>query len=484
MQLEQLTAEVRPRGRWEAVDLGFAMVRRHFPRLLAAWLLCIGPLWALILWGSQWLGIGWAIIAIWWLKPLCDRVPLFVLSRALFGPPPSLGETLRAWPKLLVPNWWHSLVTTRLSGTRSLLLPVSMLEGLRGADRKRRATVLIRHSGGCASSLAFVSALYEGILAIGIAMLIMMFVPDDGSMEWVDLAIEGSFTRGVPSALLWTALGCWLVAITLVELFYVGGGFGLYLNARTHLEGWDVELAFRKLGRRLAGAAAALALLVFGSAQAQAVDLERTEEQQEAAGEIAEILKHEDFKVKKITTWEAKDRTSRPDFSGAGSVFQVLGYILFWAAVAVALYFLAHYLARHWRSLRGLERSPEKATVTAARSVAGLDVTPESLPDDVVAAARARWQAGDASGALSLLYRGALSWLVHRLELPIRDSDTEGDCLRRAAEISEANSRDYFTRLTGSWVGAAYAGHAPRPEEMDALLNNWPYRGGKTGTTR
>jgi hypothetical protein len=38
MRLEDITAEVRPRGRWEAVDLGFAMVRRHFGRLLIAWL--------------------------------------------------------------------------------------------------------------------------------------------------------------------------------------------------------------------------------------------------------------------------------------------------------------------------------------------------------------------------------------------------------------------------------------------------------------
>src|SRR5207342_1489924 len=44
------------------------------------------------------------------------------------------------------------------------------------------------------------------------------------------------------------------VASTALEPFYVGAGFGLYLNRRTQLEAWDVELAFRRLRERLGGA--------------------------------------------------------------------------------------------------------------------------------------------------------------------------------------------------------------------------------------
>ena len=102
MQLEDLTAEVRPRSHWEAVDLGFALVRRHFPRLLVAWLLCVGPLWAVLLLLMKWVPPGIIILAIWWLKPVYGRVTLFHLSRALFGATPRLRDTLRAWPGLLV----------------------------------------------------------------------------------------------------------------------------------------------------------------------------------------------------------------------------------------------------------------------------------------------------------------------------------------------------------------------------------------------
>jgi hypothetical protein len=473
MRLEDITAEVRPRGRWEAVDLGFAMVRRHFPRLLLAWFLCIGPIWALFLWGSQWIGLPLAIIVIWWLKPIYERLPLFVLSRALFGPPPTIRETLRAWPKLMISHLGHALVAARLSGTRTLLLPVTMLEGLRGSDRKQRAAVLTRHSGGCAGSLTFVCALYEGVLAIGVAMLLAMFIPDEGSVDWRELFVETGMRRGLPPALMWIFVSCWLVSLTLVELFYTGAGFGLYLNARTHLEGWDVELAFRRLGRRLA-AALAIVLTFLSIPNGSAEDLELTKEKAEVREEIDAVLKHEDFKIHKVQTWRVKSSVA-PESGGLFSAFSGLGYVLFWAGVAVAVYFLARFIAKHVHSLRGLERLRSAEAIQPARTVAGLDVAPESLTDDIVAVARERWLAGETRTALSLLYRGALSRLVHTLGLAIKDSDTEGDCLRASAAITVPSSRDYFTELTRHWVTAAYADRSPQSAEMEFLLNSWPF---------
>ena len=42
----------------------------------------------------------------------------------------------------------------------------------------------------------------------------------------------------------------WL-AVAFIEPFYVGAGFGLYLNRRTQLEAWDLEIAFRRMRKRL-----------------------------------------------------------------------------------------------------------------------------------------------------------------------------------------------------------------------------------------
>jgi hypothetical protein len=37
MRLDEVTAEIRPRSDWEAVDLGLAMIRRDFWRCLSVW---------------------------------------------------------------------------------------------------------------------------------------------------------------------------------------------------------------------------------------------------------------------------------------------------------------------------------------------------------------------------------------------------------------------------------------------------------------
>ncbi len=38
-----------------------------------------------------------------------------------------------------------------------------------------------------------------------------------------------------------------LIALSIIEPLYVAAGFTLYLNRRTHLEAWDIELAFRSI---------------------------------------------------------------------------------------------------------------------------------------------------------------------------------------------------------------------------------------------
>ena len=46
------------------------------------------------------------------------------------------------------------------------------------------------------------------------------------------------------------------VADTVIEPYFVGAGFSLYLNRRSELEGWDLEVEFRRMAQRHAGARA------------------------------------------------------------------------------------------------------------------------------------------------------------------------------------------------------------------------------------
>jgi len=128
------------------------------------------------------------------------------------------------------------------------------------------------------------------------------------------------------------------------------------------------------------------------------------------------------------------------------------------------------------RSLRDRERAPPTTRPVLPMVRFGLDLRPESLPPDVVAAARARFAAGDAQGALSLLYRGALVHLVRGAGLRIPASATEGECERAARKTVDAALANDFSALTRAWTYCAYARQAPESAAFEALCASWSPR--------
>jgi Domain of unknown function (DUF4129) len=482
MRLEDVSAQLRPRGPWEAVDLGFALTRRHFPLIISAWMLTVVPLWVALLVLTRWVPTGLIVFSIWWMKPLYDRVPLFILGRALFGAPPRLREVLRAWPAMLWGRFGRLMLLSRLSAHRALVMPVVDLEGQRGTGYSERAGVLKRQAGSTASALMFFAVLYELALIFGLFSFIGMATsPEGGATQLWEAFVDAAFVRGhMPGWLQSLVLGGWLVALTLVELFYVGGGFGLYLNCRTHLEGWDVELAFKRLVRRL-GKAGVIVCAVVLAGSAGAVELEKPRPASGGADPVAQetierVIKHPDFTVHKAERYVSQSKGGAPTKFGNWSWLEMFGAVTYWALIAGAVLCVAWliYKNRHVFNRVGTARAKE-AKPSGPRTVMGLDLSPESLPADIAAAAWELWRAGDSRGALSLLYRGSLSWLVHVARLPVRDCDTEGDCVRIARGLPEPARHEYFEHLTGQWVRVAYAAREPAASDMERLLNTWPF---------
>ena len=109
------------------------------------------------------------------------------------------------------------------------------------------------------------------------------------------------------------------------------------------------------------------------------------------------------------------------------------------------------------------------------RSVMGMDVTPESLPEDIVVVARAAWDKRDHQLALSYLYRGAISWTIHEMEIAIEEGDTENDCLLRVSDCGQQKVTDYFTELTQDWVNLAYGEMEPDVHAFSELCRTWPF---------
>ncbi|HKC45191.1 MAG TPA: DUF4129 domain-containing protein, partial [Burkholderiales bacterium] len=177
------------------------------------------------------------------------------------------------------------------------------------------------------------------------------------------------------------------------------------------------------------------------------------------------------------TRWKYRGERKREDrdpaaidfWGNLGALLAQISQALLWVLVgigAVALVFLARrYLPRF------LEQRPEAYHPPDA--LFGLAVTPESLPDDVPGTAARLAAEGRIREALSLLYRGALSVLVHRDHVPLAEGDTEGDCVRAASKALPGGAGDYFARLVAAWLGAAYAGRVPAAGEAEALAREW-----------
>ena len=149
MRLSDATVAIRPRSSWEAMDLGVLMSQQHRRLLMTSWAIVTLPLFAmltLLLWDSPSL----AVLIFWWLKPAYERLPLYILSKALFGETPTLKQALREFPRLLKPQLLASLTWRRLSLSRSFLLPVLQLEGLDGTARQQRLQVLLQRNAGAA----------------------------------------------------------------------------------------------------------------------------------------------------------------------------------------------------------------------------------------------------------------------------------------------------------------------------------------------
>lgn len=141
-----------------------------------------------------------------------------------------------------------------------------------------------------------------------------------------------------------------------------------------------------------------------------------------------------------------------------------------WLLLAIAVV-AAIVTARRWMRLT----APLSADAAGAlpERVGSLDVRPQSLPERIGEAALALWRQGRVREALSLLYRGALSRLIHQHAVPIRAAHTEEECLRHARARVPADIAEYFAEIVRAWQLAVFAGRAPGEEVMPSLCGRF-----------
>lgn len=125
------------------------------------------------------------------------------------------------------------------------------------------------------------------------------------------------------------------------------------------------------------------------------------------------------------------------------------------------------------RDWAGRTSSPVALSGPLPTHVGTLDIRPESLPADIGAAARRLWQRGEQRAALSLLYRGALSRLVHAHGVAIRAASTERECLALAAARLAPGAQTFLVQLVTSWQSVAYARRQLAEDSLEALCQGF-----------
>ncbi|HEX7080611.1 MAG TPA: hypothetical protein VF329_06330 [Gammaproteobacteria bacterium] len=505
MDLEHVTAELRPRSAWEAADFGARLIRRDAAAIYRVWFAVTLPLVGLAA-----LAVAYtpyptlAALAYWWLEPLADGPMLHIVSRRLFGEKPSARAALKALPALAWRNRIFLLSPYRFHFARSIAMPLTQLEGMSGKRRHARAKVLnpriMRYGTGVTVAYQhLVLSLYVGVILIGFVLVPAQYQETIG-VGWVSQFFTGDTRVG---ALLGLLIG--YLAQSALEPWFVGCGFGLYVNCRTELEAWDLEIAFRRMVQRRAGRAAA-AVLVAAVVLAPMIALPQSARAQAPEPAQAEMLENPGFPfwgdeavrpavdevmasdaldvTREIERWQRIDRRDA-NVSEPGAAEGLLTAMLqtltralsavvelaLWILIGVLLLAGAVLVVRRRRSLRARVSAPPSAQRVV---LAGGEISAETLPGDVPAEVLKLWRAGERRGAMSLLYRGSVFAAVEHLGVRLPPSATEGMCVAAVERQAEAAKAEFFRKVVTAWTWYAYGARDPSDDFVSSICAEWP----------
>lgn len=498
MDLNKLQFKANLRTGWQALDLGYLMARRWWLTLMLSSaipaLLLFLPL-LLVFFDNPY----WAVFIIWWLKPFWERLPLYYASRKIFSEETGLRDMFRQIIGLYLKDFLPWLLWRRFAFQRSYDAPVTLLEGLKGRIRRKRLQTLHGKYTDTAISNQLVGLIFEIIVSAGIFFGLILLLPETWSDQFFD-AFGDETLLGQ-----WGYSLCMFVAMFCVLPFYTMAGFSLYLNRRIELEAWDIEISFRSLAERKqtrSGSLGALIpvisaiLLAFALTSPQPVLAQARHDASSARELIELILDGEDYGSEKtVQKWRFKNLVEENedkipewfidfirwleqflDFEvdeDTGettlSASDWIKLLLIAAFIALVVYLLYRYRV----PLGELASRSRKAEAERPDVLFGLDVTPESIPENVTDQVMQLWRQQQHREALGLLYRAALSHLIEHHDMAFKASHTEAECAALVKRRGIPSLSNYFTRLTDVWRHLAYAHEQPEQAVLEQLCQQW-----------
>lgn len=489
---ETLLVQPRVRQPQESLDLGMQLARRWWwPLTLMAAVPTTG-IALLAGWATESVWLAWLLA--WWLKPACERLPLWYLSRAVFDEAPDARTLIRVAPRVIGTQLLATLLWRRLAAARSFDQPVAVLEGLRGRDRARRLAVLHGQGAGTAGLwLTVVGVHVEMIVQLSLFALLAFVLPEAAGEDFWSL-LDHPLAQWV---------GWWLGTV-LVMPFYVAGGFALYLGRRMTLEGWDLELVFREWAARLPparpehglstgfagsgrgvagglGLGLLLGLVLLAPIPPSWADSGEVSPRnpEEARASVRQVLQGPDFErleSQRVPAflkewWEPQAGVAEavwPEWVAWAERLASVFEGLVWIALGTLGVLL---ILRYRRALSLLWSEPRQSREVAADSP--LPASVRALAPIVAQAGtrdriQALWQAGCHREALAALYVSALRPVLPHVRLP--PGATEQDCLQLARGLAPEGLLDTLREVTTVWLPVAYGGRLPDGETFERLL--------------
>jgi hypothetical protein len=377
-------------------------------------------------------------------------------------------------------------------------MPIRVLERIGRKQFRLRKKALVPGGLNFCALVSIMGLVLEAILLLGEIVFVMMvtqlFFPSAfnymrDNLESVEIFIFAAFCLNY----------------ILVESLYVCMGFGLYINSRVEVEGWDLQILFQKFAgpearqNPLPRTGVTVLLLCFLFALSPAVHADPgpatwMEEESEGAEESKEAPEYfpEGFPFASEESLEDLEKIlASPDFGGEEEgwdirfrkrstelqempdidwiswlkkIRQAFGYMLRFFAVLVIMGFAG--FARYWflkNKRKGISRFRN-----GGKSYVNPLLSPES-PQFLFARAEDFFRGGNLREAWAACLAGCIGACTRYRSLSFPSDATEYGCLElvRRALPAEAGG---FDDLVRSWIFFAYGGRTPNQGAFEKAL--------------
>lgn len=464
MELSQLAFQARNRTPWQVFDLTLLMTKQHFFALVKIVLSLYVPL-AVLLYLA--LPIEYVFWLLWWIKPLIERPLLDYLAKASFSQKSTTWQSIKSLKKLKIVSVIRMLTWCRFSPNRAYLAPLEQLEQLSGSRRSSRGNLML---GRCDHKQTFwimfcVHA--EMVFLCMIGLLIYNFLPTgvtiDDQLDLINFSIS-------PTLELLYGI-CYLFAVIMVMPYFVTGSFLMYLNSRIKLEGWDIELAFKRIARF--GTAAFLVCILISpissfDLHAQETDKTRvevvlpsTERAKKTKLEIEKLYEENQW-IEKETSWQPKQRqksSSNFDFSWLKNLKYlgtIIGYLA-WAVVIGLLLWLVVYIINKIDNTKLQKTSGDNEKAKIDLPVFFDDLPKDIAPNELLTSAKTANANKNFRLALMCILKFSFYLAEQNSSVKIHKSMSEMECQRALTKVLPENLHSLYQSLFSLWIKQAWA---------------------------